>query len=178
MRAAALIDSFAEQAENLVKKWIDWYDQLEARGKVHLVSAGPDSDILLGWFNSDSKESKTGNERNFVGVHVGGPTRIGHYFIPTFATAKGSRGKVEKGPILVPGKTYNWSLVYDPAANRGNGELKTTLGDQSVTLALKPSQKVEGANLDRFGFFTTTIGGQMVKCYFDDLEYTAVGSGR
>jgi hypothetical protein len=157
---------------------LDLNDKLEAHGKVHLVTAGPDSDILLGWFSSDSKESKSGHERNFVGVHVGGPTRIGHYFIPTYATAKGSRGKVEKGPILVPGKTYNWSLVYDPAANHRNGELKTTLGDQSVTLALKRGQKAEGAELDRFGFFTTTIGGEMVKIYFDDLEYAAVTSGR
>ena len=121
------------------------------------------------------QRAKVGDERNFVGVHVGGPTRIGHYFIPVFATAKGSQGKVEKGPVLVPGKTYDWSLVYDPAANHGNGELKTTLGDQSVTLALKPGQKADGANLDRFGLFTTTIGGQMVKIYFDDLEYTAGG---
>jgi hypothetical protein len=145
---------------------------------VHLKTAGPDSDIFLGWFKSDSKESKAGNERNFVGVHIGGPTRIGHYFSPAFATAKGSRGKVDEATVLVPGKTYNWSLVYDPAANHGNGELKTTLGDESVTLALKLGQKAEGANLDRFGFFTTTIGGQMVKIYVDDLEYTAGQSRR
>jgi hypothetical protein len=151
-------------------------NKLEVRGKVHLVTAGPDSDILLGWFNSESKETKVGDDRNFVGIHIGGPTRIGHYFNPYFANAKGSRGKVEKGPIIVPGKTYNWSLVYDPAANHGNGELKSTLGDQSATLALKPGQKKDGANLDRFGFFTTTIGGQMVKIYFDDLEYTAAGA--
>jgi hypothetical protein len=157
---------------------LDLQHRLEARGKVHLITAGPDSDMLLGWFNSDSKESRVGDERNFVGVHVGGPTRIGHYFNPSFASAKGSHGKVEKGPIIVPGKTYNWSLVYDPAANHGNGQLKTTLGDQSVTLALKPGQKAEGASLDRFGFFTTAIGGQMVKIYFDDLEYTAAGSDR
>jgi hypothetical protein len=157
---------------------LDLQHKLEASGKVHLVTAGPDSDMLLGWFNSDSKKSKTGDERNFVGVHVDGPTRIGHYFNPSFASAKGSRGKVEKGPIVVPGKTYNWSLVYDPAANHGNGELKTTLGDQSVTLALKPGQKNEGARLNRFGFFTTTIGGQMVKIYFDDLEYSAGGAAR
>jgi hypothetical protein len=43
---------------------------------------------------------------------------------------------------------------------------------------LKPGKKTEGARLDRFGFFTTTIGGQMVKIYFDDLEYTAAGKGR
>ena len=85
---------------------------------------------------------------------------------------------MEKGPILVPGKSYNWSIVYDPAANHGNGEVTTTLGDQSVTLALKPGRKAAGASLDRFGFFTTTIGGQMVKLYCDDLEYTAANSGR
>jgi hypothetical protein len=78
----------------------------------------------------------------------------------------------------VPGKTYAWSLVYDPAANRGNGEIRTTLGDNSVNLTLKRGQKAEGASLDRFGFFTTTIGGQMVKIYFDDLEYTASCAGR
>ncbi len=152
--------------------------KLEAHGKVHLVTAGPDSDIFLGWFNSASKDSKVGDERNFVGVHVGGPTRIGHYFSSAIATAKGSQGKVDEGPVLVPGKNYNWSLVYDPAANRGNGEIRTTLGDKSVALALKPGQKAEGASLDRFGFFTTTIGGQMVKIYVDDLEYTAAESGR
>jgi hypothetical protein len=156
---------------------LDLRNKLEARGKVHLVTAGPDSDIFLGWFDSNSKERKAGHERNFVGIHVGGPTRVGHYFSPAFASAKGSRAKVEKGPILVPGNSYSWSLAYDPAANRGNGELKTTLGDESVTLALKPGQKAEGASLDRFGFFTSTIGGQMVKIFFDELEYTATGSG-
>jgi hypothetical protein len=38
---------------------------------------------------------------------------------------------------------------------------------------LKAGQKAEGARLDRFGLFTSTIGGQMVKIYFDDLRYTA-----
>ena len=42
-----------------------------------------------------------------------------------------------------------------------------------MTLALKPDQKAEGARLDRFGLFTSTAGGQMVKIYLDDLTYTA-----
>jgi hypothetical protein len=150
--------------------------KLEARGKVRLVAGGPDSDIFFGWFSSESKESKVGHEQNFVGVHIGGPTRIGHYFAPAFATAKGSRGKVEDAPVLVPGQNFQWSLVYDPQANRGNGELIATLGEKSVTLPLKRGHKAEGAQLDRFGFFTTTIGGQMVKIYFDDLDYTVAGN--
>jgi hypothetical protein len=147
--------------------------RLEARGKVRLVTAGPDSDAQLGWFNSAAKEKGAGETENFVGIHIGGPTRIGHYFIPVFATGKGTRGKVEKGPVLTPGKLFDWSLVYDPAGNGGTGEIRVTLGAETVTLPLKPGQKAAGANLDRFGLFTNTAGGQMVKIYLDDLQYTA-----
>ena len=147
--------------------------RLEARGKVALVTAGPDSDMQIGWFNSAAKDKNAGDEENFLGIHVGGPTRIGHYFIPTFATAKGTVGKVKQGPILKPGKALDWSLIYDPSANGGNGEMRVTLGTESVTLALKPGQKAQGAPLDRFGLFTSTAGGQMVKIYLDDLQYTA-----
>lgn len=146
--------------------------RLEARGKVKLVTAGPDSDMLIGWFNSAANDEKPAEDQNFVGIHVGGPTRIGHYFIPKFATAKGTKGKVEKGPILTPGKVFDWSFVYDPAANSGNGEMRVTLGSEFVTLALKPGQKAQGANLDRFGLFTSNIGGQMVKIFMDDVTYS------
>ncbi|MDZ4286674.1 MAG: hypothetical protein U0984_01880 [Prosthecobacter sp.] len=152
----------------------DLEQRLEARGKVKLVTAGPDSDMSLGWFSSAARDGKEdADARNFVGIHVGGPTRIGHYFIPQYATTQGTKGKVDKGPILTPGKLFDWSLVYDPAANGGNGELHVTLGSESATLPLKPGQKKQGANLDRFGLFTSTAGGQMVKIYLDDLNYTA-----
>ena len=147
--------------------------RLEAGGKVKLVTAGPDSDILLGWFNSAAKDKGAGDRENFVGIHVGGPTRVGHYFIPVMVTAKGGKSIVRRGPILTPGKSFDWSLVYDPAANGGNGGMWVTLGAESVTLALKPGQKLQGASLDRFGLFTSTVGGQMVKIYLDDLKYTA-----
>jgi hypothetical protein len=150
--------------------------RLEARGKVKLVTAGPDSDMHLGWFSSASKDRSPDEAGNFVGVHVGGPTRIGHYFIPYFTTAKGTKGKVEKGPIITPGKVLDWSLVYDPAASNGNGEMRVTLGTESVTLALKPGQKAQGATLDRFGMFTSQAGGQMVKIFMDDVSYTAGGA--
>ncbi len=145
--------------------------RLEARGKVKMITAGPDSDIRLGWFNSSAREKEPGE--NFIGIHVGGPTRVGHYFIPVYATATGTKGKVDAGPILKPGKALEWSFVYDPAANGGNGEMRVTLGEESVTLALKPGQKAQGASLDRFGLFTSQAGGQMVKIFLDDLKYTA-----
>ena len=147
--------------------------RLEAHGKAKLVTAGPDSDMHIGWFTSATKDKSPDEAGNFVGIHVGGPTRIGHYFIPCFTTAKGTKGKVEKGPIITPGKVFDWSLLYDPDANNGNGEMRVTLGSESAVLALKPGQKKQGASLDRFGLFTSQAGGQMVKIFLDDLQYTA-----
>jgi hypothetical protein len=146
--------------------------RLEASGKVKLVTAGPDSDIFLGWFNSAAKTNSEGVAANLVGIHVGGPTRVGHYFIPVLTTAKGEKSVVKRGPVIKIGKPFNWSLVYDPAANAGNGEMRVTLGTETVTLPLRPDQKNQGASLDRFGLFTSTTGGQMLKIYLDDLRYT------
>jgi hypothetical protein len=148
-------------------------DRLEASGKVILKVGAPDSDMYIGWFGSANKERPPAAVGHFVGVHVGGPTRVGHYFHPVFTTGKGSHGKTEHGPVLTPGKVFDWSLAYDPAANGGLGEIKVTLGKESVTLPLKRGLKAEGATLDRFGLFTSDIGGQQVKIYLDDLKYTA-----
>jgi hypothetical protein len=148
-------------------------DRLEASGKVMLRAAGPDSDMFLGWFSSASKETSPTEAGNFLGVHVGGPTRVGHYFHPSLTTAGGSRAQAEAGPVLVPGTVYNWSLVYDPDADAGRGTLRVTLGDESVTLHLKKGLKVQGGRFDRFGLFTSNIGGQIIRIYLDDLKYTA-----
>jgi hypothetical protein len=153
-------------------------DKLEASGKVILKVGAPDSDMFFGWFNSVNKEKPPAYAGHFLGVHVGGPTRVGHYFHPAFATAKGTRGMADKGPILVPGTVYDWSLVYDPAANGGNGEIRVTLGKESVTHALKQGLKAQGAGFDRFGLFTSDIGGQLVRVYFDDLKYTAARTAK
>lgn len=147
--------------------------RLEAHGKVKLVTAGPDSDMHIGWFSGGTKNKSPDEAGNFIGIHVGGPTRIGHYFIPQFATATGTKGKVDQGPILTPGKMFDWSLLYEPTANNGHGEMRVTLGTESATLPLKPGQKQQGATLDRFGLFTSQAGGQMVKIFLDDLSYTA-----
>jgi hypothetical protein len=109
---------------------------------------------------------------------VGGPTRVGHYFHPSFATGKGTHGHAEKGSVLVPGKVHKWSLVYDPTAANGKGEIQVTLDDESETLILKDGIRAQGASFDRFGLFTSTIGGQIVKIYLDNLKYTAKGPVR
>lgn len=148
-------------------------DRLEASGKVLLQVGAPDSDMYFGWFRSEAREKPPAESGHFLGIHVGGPTRVGHYFQPVCATARGVRGRAEKGPVLVPGRACDWSLVYDPTANGGRGEIQVTLGKESVTLPLKPGIKAEGARLDRFGLFTSNVGGQLVRIWFDELKYTA-----
>jgi hypothetical protein len=148
-------------------------DRLEASGKVVLKVGAPDSDMFLGWFNSANKDEPPTQAGHFLGVHVGGPTRVGHYFHPSLTTAKGTKSQAKAGPVLTPGKVYDWSLVYDPAAEGGNGAITVTLDKESVTLPLKKGLKAQGASFDRFGLFTSNIGGQIVRIYLDDLKYTA-----
>ncbi len=162
-------------------------DRLEASGKVVLNVGPPDSGMNLGWFNGSEKELAPTQAGQFVGVRIGGPTRVGHYFVPGYATVQPKPPKptgtrehpasvsVEKGagPVLVPKHVFDWKLVYDPAGAAGKGMVTATLGEQSVTLELKPGDKAKGAKLDRFGLFTTHRGGSYVKIYFDDIRYTA-----
>ena len=153
-------------------------DRLEAGGKVVLRVGAPDSDVFLGWFNSANKDQPPTKAGHFLGVHVGGPTRVGHYFQPSLATARGTRAQAKAGPVLTPGKVYDWSLVYDPDAEGGNGAVTVTLGEESVTLALEKGLKAQGARFDRFGLFTPAVGGQMVRIFLDDLKYTAARPAR
>lgn len=145
---------------------------LHAAGRVILKVGAPDSDMYIGFFDG-SKDKTPATSANFLGIHVGGPTRIGHYFAPVYATAKGTTGHVKTAPILTPGKPFKWSLDYDPAAESGQGSIVVKLGDESVSLNLRRDARSEGAHLDHFGLFTSNIGGQLVRIFFDDLEYTA-----
>jgi hypothetical protein len=161
-------------------------DRLQASGKVVLEVGPPDSGMYIGWFNSAEKENSPPQAGNFVGVKIGGPTRVGHYFAPAYATAqeqkivsKGPRQhppniSVEQrtGPVLLPQKVFDWKLVYDPSANEGKGTIMVTLGNESVTFALKNDDRAKRATLDRFGVFTTHRGGSFVRIYFDDMTYT------
>jgi len=151
-------------------------NRLEARGKVVLLVGAPDSDMYLGWFNSAAKSESPVASENFLGIHVGGPTRVGHYFQPAYATAKGTRGGAKNGPVLVPNRVYEWSFLYEPEGNGGEGSIKVTLGDESVTVDLR-EHKGESAAFDRFGLFTSNIGGQLLKIYLDDLKYSASRKG-
>jgi hypothetical protein len=160
-------------------------DKLEASGKVVLNVGPPDSGMYIGYFNGDATEYSPAQAGNFVGIKIGGPTRVGHYFVPAYSpmqTSKPQKGdkknppsiaiERDKGPVLVPQKQFDWKFTYDPAAEAGKGAITVKLDGESVTLPLKPGDKEKGATLNRFGLFTLNRGGSYVKIYFDDLTYT------
>ena len=151
-------------------------DKLEASGKVMLRVGAPDSDVLLGFFAGGKRDKEPSESGDFIGVHIGGPTRIGHYFAPFATTSKGTIAKLEKAPVLVPGKALDWTFRYDPAANDGNGAIHVTLGTETATLKFKPGVKPQGGRFDRFGLFNSTAGGQLVEIYLDDLKYTTAAT--
>ena len=55
-----------------------------------LKVGAPDSDVYLGWFSSADKEKPPAESGNFLGVHIGGPTRVGHYFLPRLRDGQGN----------------------------------------------------------------------------------------
>ena len=57
-------------------------------------------------------------------------------------TALHDRNSTPKtGPVLVPNKACDWTLLYDPNANNGHRSIKLTLGDESVTFDLRPQRE-------------------------------------
>ncbi len=146
--------------------------KLIAHGKIAFLSGSPDSGMVFGWFNSKTTGEKSGL-KDFVGVRVEGPTRVGHYFGPFVATSEGIIGKLDKAPLLPPdSKPREWSIEYDPKANNGDGAVTVKLDNESATLNLKP-RKGADAQLDHFGVIAPHPGGSQVKVYLDDLTYTA-----
>ncbi len=155
---------------------LDLTQPLHASGRVKFDVGAPDSGVYFGWFDSATattqpQRTKDKPNQNFLGVHIEGPTRVGHYFAPEYATSQGERRRNIDAPVLQPdGKSHTFSIDYDPATH----ELKTTLDGQSTTLAVRDQDLKAGAHFDRFGLLSVPTGGQEVKIWFDDLKYTKV----
>ena len=78
-------------------------------------------------------------------------------------------GTVGHGPVLIPGKVYDWSLVYVDGGLRRAARSRVTSAN-ILDAALRKGTRPGGA--DRFGLFTSNIGGQIVQIYLDDLTYS------
>src|SRR5262249_43904908 len=125
-------------------------NRLMARGKFVAKEFCVDSSFALGWFNSTKQGWPL---ENFVGVYFDSLSSAGRIVAPMYGTSQGS--KSPKGEYLVfqPGKSYEWTLDYNPAASGGRGAINFKLAEAVVTLPLQEGDKAKGALFDRFGVF-------------------------
>ncbi|MDB6121081.1 MAG: hypothetical protein JWQ71_74 [Pedosphaera sp.] len=154
-------------------------DELFASGKLVFTGAGSDSGVYLGWFDSSSKTNKTKPDyheppKNILGISIGGPSRIGHYFVPGYRNSAGEGRFAESGPVIYPdGRLHEWSLHYIPAKAGEAGKISLKLDDHEQNIEVKSADEKRGATFDRFGIFNVQSGGHFVEIYLDDLTYTA-----
>lgn len=169
-------DKPAYYAADIGKLSLD--DELIASGTVAFTGQGSDSGVWLGWFDSAGKRSPTKTEseqrpKNFLGILVEGPSRIGHYFRQGYRANNADGVIAETGPVIHPnGKVHRWSLRYDPKANNGVGRIDITFDGEKLSLDLRDQDRKAGATFDRFGLFNVQEGGHYVEIYFDDLRFT------
>jgi hypothetical protein len=153
--------------------------ELHASGKLAFCSAGSDSGLYFGWFDSDAKKNKTtpDHERptpHQLGILLEGPSRIGHYFRPSYRTKDASGGAKATGPLLKPdGKLHAWTLSYYPERADGRGQIAVTLDGDEQTFDLAESDRRTGAHFDRFGLFNVQSGGHHIELYLDDVSFTS-----
>jgi len=151
---------------------------LKATGKVSLRRGVSDSDVLLGFFHAEHSLDSGGSDRigtppDFLGVSIGGPSREGFMFCPSYRLHNTERRTAERGPYILPnGAPHDWTLEYSPATADGPGSLNVTLDGERVSLPLPREHQAMGAHFNRFGLITTHTDGNGQHIYFDDLTYT------
>ena len=141
--------------------------KLKAEGKISMVRAVTDSAVLFGWFNSQTHIGAP--PRNFIGIMIEGPSRVGHYFRPVYSNLRGERGGINQGPIILPNaEKHNWTLYYYPNASDGQGRITVSLDDETISLELGTGAQ---ALFDRFGIVSYQRGGHYVDIYLDEVSY-------
>jgi hypothetical protein len=153
-----------------------------ATGKIVLRQANPDSELLVGWFNSATKDwpLKYGI-RNVVAAEVGGISDTGFRLFPNYKTAVGTgkQGTTSQSPMLTTkgtSKTF-WLCYRPPATSTGNGAL--TVGivggtPEKITIPVGNTDVfTRGATLNRFGIINWGDDqGAAETVNLDDLRYT------
>jgi len=143
---------------------------LTARGKFVAKEFCVDSSFALGWFNSRKQGWPM---KNFVGVYFDSLSSEGRIVAPLYGTSQGSKRQNSEYLIFQPGKRYEWTLEYDPAAGDGRAAITFTLDGATATLLLQEGDKAKGAWLDRFGVFNLQwANSKWCDVYLDDLTYT------
>jgi hypothetical protein len=164
-------------------------DTLFAEDRIVLENAWTDSDLLIGWFDSQARTPPRARfSSGIIGADVGADSKWGYRFFPVFSSDRrtgATYGDDENAPMLTPFRTpLRFWICYEPAA----GPLLNatiTVGIQNAhelqpatetTLPIRPDERGTGAVFDRFGIRSVEVGGLSAKVFLDDLRYTT-GSG-
>ena len=144
--------------------------RLSARGKFTAREFSTDSSFALGWYNAKKQGWPL---ENFVGVYFDSLSSDGRIVAPLYGTTQGNKRETGAFLIFEPGRLYDWTLDYDPAAAKNGGAITFTLAGRSMTLPLRDGDKARGALLDRFGVFNLQwANSKWCEIYLDDLSYT------
>ncbi len=155
-------------------------DPLSASGK--LICAGRKFHVLLGFFNS-----KTVNEwrtANSISIRLQGRGDVFFAYVEYatsrwraggdtpggFATIRDpKRGRMTLRGFRI-GEQYDWSVKYDPAGDKGNGQITVTIGNETSICNISPGHRADAATFDRFGLMpvlkSADDGGEV---WFDDV---------
>lgn len=137
-------------------------DSLTASGT--LTCTTPRFHALIGFFNATTiNEWRTPNS---IAIRLMGRGNVFYAYVE-YATKKWRAGADSPGGFAtvtdpetgrtqlkgfpISGKTYRWSLRYDPEGNKGSGTIRVTIGDETALCHLDAGHKADGATFNRFG---------------------------
>jgi hypothetical protein len=148
--------------------------RLDARGVIEFAMGQADGSVCFGWFSDEFDATYGAGTRDFIGVTVEGPSKHGHYFLPSYVVDRRVLRYPDAGPRLFPlGRRQVWSFHYDPAGAGGNGMMYIDLDGEKLEFPLPTGAKTLAGRLNRFGMLPWhNKGGSGMKVYLDNLSYT------
>lgn len=145
-------------------------DPLFIKGNLYFKYNPADSDILFGYFDEKGAYSHL-EVSSFIGIHIGGPTRIGHRFEALAYSQDGKRHTPEASntPVIHSnGKSWPFEWRYDPRTRL----VDWILDDQSFRYQIPEELNQELTRYNLFGILPMRPDGQAVEIYFDNLTWT------
>ena len=150
-------------------------DRLSASGKFAVRHDEGGSGLLFGWFNESSRGWRTSHSLAFRIDGNGGKYWVffeygtRNWLTGGGATFEGDYQTTATLPFRSDGSVHEWSLVYDPAALGGDGEITFIIDGRAHRAPVLPGHRKDGATFDRFGILNQQVSGDGMEVYFDDL---------
>jgi hypothetical protein len=157
----------------------------KASGKITLRRGVSDSDVPFGFFHAEHSLHSGGTDRfgtppDFLGAAIGGPSREGFLFAPSYRLHSTKPTTSYPAPYIYPdGASHDWTIEYTPPATNAaggapaeGGTLTVTLDGQPATIKIPAEHFAAGAHFNRFGFISTHTDGNAQLIYVDDVTYT------